>query len=104
MILDRCDSAVFVLMPRRLATSLLDFPSPTNCTTWRSRQVRGSAEGCKHVGADLKVMQELLRHGSVRVTLETYTQAITPAKRAAQGAVLALFCGKTDADAQASGS
>jgi site-specific recombinase XerD len=58
----------------------------------------------KDVGADLKVMQELLRHGSVRVTLDTYTQAITPAKRAAQSAVLALFCEKTDANAQASGS
>jgi len=27
--------------------------------------------------ADLKVMQELLRHASSRVTRETYTQAIT---------------------------
>lgn len=45
----------------------------------------------KHVGADLKVMQELLRHASVRVTLDTYTQAVTSAKRAAQSAVLALL-------------
>ncbi len=33
----------------------------------------------RHVGAELKVMQELLRHASVRVTLDTYTQAVTPA-------------------------
>jgi hypothetical protein len=29
-------------------------------------------------------MQELLRHASTRVTLDTYTQAVTPAQRAAQ--------------------
>jgi site-specific recombinase XerD len=38
----------------------------------------------KHVGADIKVMQELLRHSSVRCTQDTYTQAIMPAKQAAQ--------------------
>jgi len=38
----------------------------------------------KQVGTDIKVMQELLRHSSVRCTLDTYTQAIMPAKRAAQ--------------------
>jgi integrase len=42
-------------------------------------------------GADIKVMQELLRHASTRVTLDTYTQAVTPAKRAAQTAVVAQF-------------
>ncbi len=35
----------------------------------------------KASGADIKVMQELLRHASTRVTLGTYTQAVTPAKR-----------------------
>ena len=45
----------------------------------------------KSVGADLKVMQELLRHASIRVTLDHYTQAITPAKRAAQSAVVTLL-------------
>jgi integrase len=38
----------------------------------------------KASGADIKVMQELLRHASTRVTLDTYTQAVTPAKRAAK--------------------
>jgi hypothetical protein len=37
-----------------------------------------------------KVMQELLRHSSFRSTLDVYTQAISPAKHAAQAAVLAL--------------
>jgi integrase len=46
-------------------------------------------------GADIKVMQELLRHASTRVTLDTYTQAVTPAKRAAQTAVVAQFFAKT---------
>lgn len=36
--------------------------------------------------ADIKVMQELLRHASSRVTLDTYTQAVTPRKRKAQSA------------------
>jgi hypothetical protein len=35
-------------------------------------------------------MQELLRHSSFRSTLDIYTQAITPAKHAAQAAVLSL--------------
>ncbi len=45
----------------------------------------------KSTGADLKVMQELMRHASVRLTLDHYTQAITPAKRAAQSAVISLL-------------
>ena len=35
-------------------------------------------------------MQELLRHSSLRSTLDIYTQAISPAKHAALAAVLAL--------------
>ena len=42
-------------------------------------------------GADIKVMQELLRHASTRVTLDTYTQGVTPAKGAAQTAVVTRF-------------
>src|SRR5579864_5386657 len=42
------------------------------------------------VGTEFKVMQELLRHSSFRSTLDVYTQAISPAKHAAQAAVLAL--------------
>ena len=44
-------------------------------------------------GADIKVMQELLRHASARVTLDTYTQAITEQKRNAQSAVVKLLVG-----------
>jgi integrase len=35
-------------------------------------------------GEDVKVVQELLRHGSVKVTMDVYTQAQMPAKRKAQ--------------------
>lgn len=42
-------------------------------------------------GADIKVMQELLRHASARVTLDTYTQAITDKKRRAQTKVVRLL-------------
>ena len=44
----------------------------------------------RSVGTDLKVMQELLRHSSFRSTLDVYTQAITPARHAAQAAALSL--------------
>jgi hypothetical protein len=42
------------------------------------------------LGTEFKVMQESLRHSSLRSTLDAYTQAISPAKHAAQAAVLAL--------------
>jgi len=44
----------------------------------------------RSVGTEFKVMQELLRHSSLRSTLDVYTQAITPAKLAAQAAVMSL--------------
>jgi hypothetical protein len=41
-------------------------------------------------------MQELLRHSTIRVTLNTYTQAVTTEKRKPQEAMVALlFPGKT---------
>jgi hypothetical protein len=42
------------------------------------------------VATEFKVMQELLRHSSLRSTLDIYTQAISPAKHEAQAAVLSL--------------
>src|SRR6184192_1937566 len=44
----------------------------------------------RSVGTEFKMMQELLRHSSLRSTLDVYTQAISPAKHAAQAAVLAM--------------
>ncbi len=41
-------------------------------------------------GEDVKVVQELLRHGSSRVTLDIYVQAQMPAKRAAQQKVVEM--------------
>lgn len=41
-------------------------------------------------GEDIKVVQELLRHGSSRVTLDIYAQAQMSAKRAAQQKVVAM--------------
>ena len=45
---------------------------------------------CEVWGLSLIVMQELLRHSSFRSTLDVYTQAVTPAKHAAQAAVMSL--------------
>ena len=51
----------------------------------------------RSVGAEFKVMQELMRHSTLRTTMDVYTQAVAPAKHAAQAAVLALFFRMTDA-------
>jgi hypothetical protein len=45
----------------------------------------------RSVGTEFKVMQELLRHSTLRSTLDVYTQAVTPAKHAAQAAVVSLL-------------
>jgi integrase len=45
----------------------------------------------RSVGAEFKVMQELMRHSTLRTTMDVNTQAVAPAKYAAQAAVLALF-------------
>jgi integrase len=42
-------------------------------------------------GADIKVMQELLRHANSRITLDIYTQAMSPEKRKAQSGVVQMF-------------
>ena len=44
---------------------------------------------------DIKVTQELLRHASSRVTLDTYTQAVTAQKRRAQSSVIRLLQAST---------
>jgi len=44
----------------------------------------------RSVGTEFKVMQELLRHSTIRSTLDVYTQAVTSAKQSAQAAVMAL--------------
>jgi hypothetical protein len=50
------------------------------------------------VGTEFKVMQDLLRHSSFRSTLDVYTQAVTPAKHAAQAAVISLVLSSDDKD------
>jgi len=42
-------------------------------------------------GEDVKVVQELLRHASIKITLDIYTQTMTPAKRQAQSRVVAMI-------------
>ena len=45
----------------------------------------------KDNGEDVKVVQELLRHSSTKMTLDVYAQALTPTKRAAQRKVVAMI-------------
>jgi integrase len=42
-------------------------------------------------GEDIKTVQELLRHATVKMMLEVYAQAITPAKRKAQSKVTGML-------------
>jgi site-specific recombinase XerD len=55
-----------------------------------SSHIFDAVEMLRSVGTEFKVMQELLRHSTLRSTLDVYTQAITPAKHAAQAAVWSL--------------
>jgi integrase len=59
----------------------------------------------RSVGTEFKVMQELLRHSSLRSTIDIYTQAVTPAKPAAQAAVLSLvFTTEPEAEVRSAGA
>jgi integrase len=42
-------------------------------------------------GEDLKVVQELLRHATVKMTLEVYAQTVIPSKREAESKVAGLL-------------
>jgi len=42
-------------------------------------------------GEDVKVVQELLRHASTKITLDVYAQAVTPDKRRAQSKVAGML-------------
>jgi integrase len=48
-------------------------------------------------GEDPKVVQELLRHSSIKVTMDIYTQAITATKRKAQSRVIEMIAPKKKA-------
>ncbi|MFZ1975258.1 MAG: site-specific integrase [Candidatus Acidiferrales bacterium] len=58
----------------------------------------------RSVGTEFKVMQELLRHSTLRSTLDVYTQALAPAKHAAQAAIFSLvFSDEANGTSQPSG-
>jgi integrase len=44
----------------------------------------------RSVGAEFKVMQELMRHSTLRTTMDVYTQAVAPAKHAAPASRVGL--------------
>jgi integrase len=47
------------------------------------------------------VVQELLRHSSIKVTMDVYTQAVTATKRKAQSRVVEMIVPKKPAGAMA---
>jgi len=53
-------------------------------------------------GADIKVQQELLRHSTIQSTLNTYTQAISEQKRAANAIVAGILFNENASTAQPS--
>jgi integrase len=55
-------------------------------------------------GEDIKVVQESLRHANSRITLDTYTQAQTPAKRLAQSKVVTMILPRKEAAVEAMGA
>jgi len=66
--------------------------------SWASRNVSGGTPSSaptqassKNNGEDVKVVQELLRHSSAKITLDVCAQALTPSKRAAQRKVVAIL-------------
>jgi integrase len=48
----------------------------------------------KSSGADVKVVQDSLRHANARITMEMYTQALTQDKRTAQTKVVQMMLPK----------
>ena len=52
-------------------------------------------------GEDPKGVQELLRHSSIKVKMDVYTQAVTATKRKAQAKVVEMLSGKKAAEAPA---
>lgn len=46
-------------------------------------------------GEDVKVVQELMRHANIATTMNTYTKALTPAKREAQSRVVDVLLDRT---------
>ena len=47
-------------------------------------------------GEDVKVVQEIMRHANISVTLNIYAQAITQSKRDAQSRVVSLLLDKNE--------
>jgi len=58
-----------------------------SCSTGWHTFRRTYTTGMHANGEDVKVVQERLRHGSAHITMGVYAQAVTPAKRKAQGKV-----------------
>lgn len=54
-------------------------------------------------GEDVKVVQESLRHANSRITLDSYTQAVTAAKRQAQSKVVSMILSRRIQTAEAGG-
>jgi Phage integrase family len=83
-------------------TTLTSSPLPLSNVenVWRLFRSRSSrhtyATLLKGNGEDVKVVQELMRHANISVTLNIYAQAITQTKRDAQSRVVSLLLDKNE--------
>src|SRR5437016_775622 len=65
-------------------------PGITKKNSWHTFATP-SLPSSKRMVRTSKVVQELFRHNTSRMTLDTYTQALSPDKRAAQGKVVSMI-------------
>ncbi len=75
-------------------TGRVRFFAPISNQLWKLHRISGKVgwHTLRHTfgtlmkanGEDIKTIQELLRHSNYKVTADTYTQAVTSTKRAAQ--------------------
>ena len=79
----------------RIAQSFALFFRKCRLCTQRHRR-HTYATLLKGNGEDVKVVQELMRHANISVTLNVYAQTITQTKRDAQSRVVSLSLDKND--------
>jgi integrase len=93
-----------------LARQPHETPYPAGCKSHRAftNETAGTLSATpfgtllKANGEDVKTVQELLRHASSRITLETYQQSVSEEKREAQDRVMGMLLATNEKDAEGS--
>jgi hypothetical protein len=81
----------------KFSRSQQDWAPPESSATSAGHTFRHTyATLLKGNGEDVKVVQELMRHANISVTLNIFAQAITQSKRDAQSRVVSLLLDKNE--------